>query len=410
MTLRKIRNTVDALHLVIGEYDGELRDSVSGFAQSDWDSCISKEKLFLTRDYLSVCEKSNLPGLSNRFLLLRKNGAPCAIAYFQLINLSDAGLGGILNLDEYGGLAGTVSGKINKLLFHPGSGNSSLLLVCGNLLISGNHGISAIDDASFLAAVKSITPVKKAIEQSLARTEKIVGFMVKDFYEDEDKVAAPVLSKDYFMLNTDPEMVFEVNPEWNNFEDYLAALSSKYRVRTKGAIAKMEGITIRELSFDEVKHSLNDLYTLNDNVIRKAPVKLIRPSAEYFIQLKEIYGDHFRIKGFFREKTMIAFTSALWNEHHMEAHCIGIDYNLNSQYSIYQNILYSYIIDAIECKSKRLYFGRTALEIKSTTGAKPYHLACYFRFANRMLNMLAKPMISSTGPGDWIPRDPFKSK
>jgi len=408
--LRKIKNTVDALHLVIGEYDGELRDSVSGFAQSDWDSCISKEKLFLTRDYLSVCEKSNLPGLSNRFLLLRKNGAPCAIAYFQLINLSDAGLGGILNLDEYGGLAGTVSGKINKLLFHPGSGNSSLLLVCGNLLISGNHGISAIDDASFLAAVKSITPVKKAIEQSLARTEKIVGFMVKDFYEDEDKIAAPVLSKDYFMLNTDPEMVFEVNPEWNNFEDYLAALSSKYRVRTKGAMAKMEGIAIRELSFDEVKHSLNDLYILNDNVIRKAPVKLIRPSAEYFIQLKEIYGDHFRIKGFFREKTMIAFTSSLWNEHHMEAHCIGIDYNLNSQYSIYQNILYSYINDAIECKSKRLYFGRTALEIKSTTGAKPYHLACYFRFANRMLNLLAKPMISSTGPGDWIPRDPFKSK
>ncbi len=410
MPLRKIKNTVDALHLVIGEYDGELRDSVSGFAQSDWDSCISKEKLFLTRDYLSVCEKSNLPGLSNRFLLLRKNGAPCAIAYFQLINLSDAGLGGILNLDEYGGLAGTVSGKINKLLFHPGSGNSSLLLVCGNLLISGNHGISAIDDASFLAAVKSITPVKKAIEQSLARTEKIVGFMVKDFYEDEDKIAAPVLSKDYFMLNTDPEMVFEVNPEWNNFEDYLAALSSKYRVRTKGAMAKMEGIAIRELSFDEVKHSLNDLYILNDNVIRKAPVKLIRPSAEYFIQLKEIYGDHFRIKGFFREKTMIAFTSSLWNENHMEAHCIGIDYNLNSQYSIYQNILYSYINDAIECKSKRLYFGRTALEIKSTTGAKPYHLACYFRFANRMLNLLAKPMISSTGPGDWIPRDPFKSK
>jgi hypothetical protein len=63
--LRKIKNTVDALHLVIGEYDGELRDSVSGFAQSDWNSCISR-KLFLTRDYLSVCEKI-IARLSNRF-------------------------------------------------------------------------------------------------------------------------------------------------------------------------------------------------------------------------------------------------------------------------------------------------------------------------------------------------------
>jgi hypothetical protein len=118
--LRKIKNTADALHLVIGDYDGELRESVSGFSESDWDSCIPEEKIFLTRSYLSVCETSNLPGLSNRFLLLRKNGNPCAIAYFQLINLSDAGLGGILNLEGYGGLAGTVSGKINKLLFHPG--------------------------------------------------------------------------------------------------------------------------------------------------------------------------------------------------------------------------------------------------------------------------------------------------
>jgi predicted N-acyltransferase len=408
--LRKIKNTADALHLVIGEYDGELRESVSGFSESDWDSCITEEKIFLTRSYLSVCERSNLPGLSNRFLMLRKNGSPCAVAYFQLINLSDAGLGGILNLEEYGGLAGTVSGKINKLLFNPGSGNSSFLLVCGNLLISGNHGISAIDTDSFLAAVKSITSVKKAIEQSLARTEKIVGFMVKDFYVDEDKIASPVFSKDYFMLNTDPEMIFDVNPEWNNFEDYLAALSSKYRVRTKAAMAKMEGIVVRELSFEDVKLAINDLYTLNDNVIRKAPVKLIRPSADYFIQLKQMYGDHFRIKGFYLGNKMIAFTSALWNKHHMEAHCIGLDYSLNSQYSIYQNILYSYIDDAIECKSKRLYFGRTALEIKSTTGAKPFHLTCYFRFANRMLNLLAKPMISSTGPGNWIPRDPFRSK
>lgn len=410
MPLRKIKNASDALHLVIGDYDGELRESVSGFSEQDWDSCISDEKLFLTRDYLSVCERSKLPGLSNRFLLLRKSGIPCAVAYFQLINLSDAGLGGILNLEEYGGLASAVSGKINKLLFHPGSGNSSLLLVCGNLLISGNHGISAIDHASFLAAVQSILPVKKAIEQSLPRTEKIVGFMVKDFYEEEDQIASPVLSKNYFMLNTDPEMIFDVDPSWKNFEDYLAALSSKYRVRTKAAMAKLEGITIRELSHSEVKSNIDMLYNLNDNVIRKAPVKLIRPSPDYFLQLKEIYGDFFLIKGFFLDDKMIAFTSALWNKYHMEAHCIGIDYSLNSRYSIYQNILYSYINDAIECKSNRLYFGRTALEIKSTTGAKPFHLACYFRFANRMLNLLAKPMISSTGPGDWIPRDPFKNK
>ncbi|HMT29026.1 MAG TPA: hypothetical protein PKD91_07090 [Bacteroidia bacterium] len=137
-------------------------------------------------------------------------------------------------------------------------------------------------------------------------------------------------------------------------------------------------------------------------------MKLIRPSSGYFVNLKKRFGEYYKIKGFFLGDKMIAFTSAMWNNKHFEAHYIGLDYEFNSEYNLYQNILYSYINDAIVCGSEQLFFGRTALEIKSTVGAKPVPLYCYFRFANRVINTLARPLVSSTGPRNWIPRDPFR--
>lgn len=385
-----------------------IYSSIHDVPHGDWNSCVKPDNLFLTENYLQTVEASNLPGLQTRYAVIKYHTDSRAVLYFQIVNLSDKGLGGILNLDEYGGLASSLSSRINDLLFSPGGDKSSYLMVCGNLLVSGDHGVAATDKEAFSKALQCITAAKKIIGQSLGSNARLVAFMVKDFYEDKNVQAAPILKRDYFLLNTDPEMIFTVNPEWNSFEDYLAALSSKYRIRANNAKTKLGNVTIKDLSLAEIIEKEQELFLLNDQVIRKAPVKLIRPSSSYFINLKKNFGDHYNIKAFALDGKMIAFTSALWNEHHYEAHYIGIDYAYNTEYSLYQNILYSYINDAILSCSSKLFFGRTALEIKSTVGAKPHQLYCYFRFANRVINTLARPMVSSTGPQNWIPRDPFK--
>lgn len=374
----------------------------------EWNNCISDGNLFLSPRYLSAAEKSCPPGMQFRYAILKTGGSAVAVIYFQLVNLSDAGLGGILNLDEYGGLAGSLSSRINDILFSPGKNRESFILVCGNLLVSGEHGVSAINDEEFKKALEAIAPVKKIIAHTLPSNARLVAFMVKDFFDTQNVIARSVLRKDYFLLNTDPEMIFEVDPQWKNFDDYRSALSSKYRIRANNVLSKMEHVMVHDLSINEIISHRDEIFELNDQVIRKAPVKLARPSETYFLKLKEEYKENYRLNGFFIDGKMIAFTSGLWNSEHYEAHYIGLDYTLNQQYNLYQNILYFYIRDAINCGSAKLFFGRTALEIKSTTGARPHHLSCYFRFANRVLNVLAKPLVSSTGPKEWIPRDPFK--
>mgnify|MGYP001168748537 CR=1 FL=1 len=188
----------------------KVYSSIDQIEPFEWEKCIDVNHFFLSVKYLKIVEESSLPGLQLRYAVIRYESEIKAVLYFQVINLSDTGLGGILNLEEYGGLASSLSSRINDLLFSPGGDKTSYLLVCGNLLVSGDHGIAARDNESFAKAVQCISAIKKLIGQSLGSKARLVAFMVKDFYENENTMAGSILKKEYFLLNTDPEMIFRL--------------------------------------------------------------------------------------------------------------------------------------------------------------------------------------------------------
>jgi hypothetical protein len=396
--------------VTVGDHSVFLYDFIEQVPVSDWLTCNADHNFFLTPAYLKACEKSLLPGLQVRYAVVHDNNGPIAAMYFQASNLSDAGLGGVLNLEDYGMVAGAITSKINSFLFEPGEGKSSHLLVCGNLLVSGDHGIAAINTDAFQVALTVLEPILKHLTSGFPPGKKVVAWMGKDFGPDRDGIAAKILSASFFRLNTDPVMILHVPPEWTSFEDYINALSSKYRVRANNSLAKSKSVKERNLDPDEIKKREKEINDLLAQVISKAPVKLVRPAASYFIELKIHFGPHYDFRGLFVEDRMVGFISGLWDKLHYEAHYIGIDYNLNKELGIYQSILYSFINDAINRGSRNLYFGRTALEIKSTVGARPVNMGCYLKLNNKIFHALARPLIGSTGPGSWIPRDPFRKE
>jgi hypothetical protein len=282
--------------------------------------------------------------------------------------------------------------------------------VCGNLLVSGDHGIAAVDDAAFQVALSVLEPILKLLSSGFSHGKKVVAWMAKDFGPERDAVAGKILSESFFRLNTDPVMVMEVPENWTSFGDYIDALSSKYRVRANNCMVKSSAITERSLEPEEIRRREKEIHILLDQVLAKAPVKLVRPTPSYFIELKIHFGPHYDFRGLFIEDRLVAFTSGLWDDLYYEAHYIGLDYSLNKELGIYQSILYRFVNDAIMRKSRYLYFGRTALEIKSTVGARPLNMGCYLRLNNKIFHALARPLIGSTGPGTWIPRDPFRKE
>jgi len=82
--------------------------------------------------------------------------------------------------------------------------------------------------------------------------------------------------------------------------------------------------------------------------------------AESFVNLKRNLGSDFIIKGFFLGSELVGFSSSFIFNSILDANYVGIHYELNQEYAIYQRMLYDYIELAIERNCGKLQFGRTA--------------------------------------------------
>ncbi|MBL7884945.1 MAG: hypothetical protein JNL69_12810 [Bacteroidia bacterium] len=128
----------------------------------------------------------------------------------------------------------------------------------------------------------------------------------------------------------------------------------------------------------------------------------------YFYEMKNELKEEFTFTAYYLNKKIVGFKTSFLLKNELEAHFIGLDYEINKEYELYQNILYDYVNEGIEYGAKKIYLGRTASEIKSNVGAKAYELTCYIRHRNPLSNRIIKPFIDYLKPTEWIPRNPFK--
>ena len=62
----------------------------------------------------------------------------------------------------------------------------------------------------------------------------------------------------------------------------------------------------------------------------------------------------------------------------------------------------------IDAKTTHINLGRTASEIKSTLGAEPEKLTCYFKHRKKTLNTFIKPFIKNVKIKSFKQHKPFK--
>ena len=130
----------------------------------------------------------------------------------------------------------------------------------------------------------------------------------------------------------------------------------------------------------------------------------------YLLQLKLNLKEEFELMAYYLNDDMVGFSTTVFWGDNCEAHAIGINYDLNSQYAIYQNILYDDVKTTIERKKSQLILGRTAMEMKSNIGAEPSEMCCYVRHSGPLLNRACKPIFSYIKQTEWERRSPFKDK
>ncbi len=388
------------------QFSFTLYDKAKQITPKDWDKFAEKKGPFLNRTYLKIIEQSLFAKMQSRYVVVYFEGEPCGIIYYQVIDFNASVFSSLINEKSLSThktiLKKYVDANHEEVLMR--------LFTCGNNLISGDYGFcfdSKIKEADAHTLLLEITELI-AKEDKLKNT--ISAITLKDF-ESPLKPAKLFKEENYSHCSVEANMIVNIPSGIENIEGYIQLFSKKYRNRAKSVFKKFRGVNVKNLSVDEVLTLNSKLYALYEAIFNEAQFKLLKLPVDYFSATKANFDNQFFIKGLFLNNELVGFYSYfLFSKEVVEAHYIGLNYEFNQDYCLYQNILYDLIGIAINNKASILNLGRTAAEIKTTVGALPQDLICYIKPQNTFSKFIQKPLVNLLQPTEYIPRNPFKEE
>mgnify|MGYP003321320414 CR=1 FL=1 len=216
--------------------------------------------------------------------------------------------------------------------------------------------------------------------------------------------------KGAIMVPAEPFMVLPIWSEWQTFEDYLSAMSTKYRTRAKKSLKLAEGCEQVDLSEEPVHTWVAWASFLLKQTLRDKTVTLPASLDGLLKAYKEQLGDAFRIYGYRKGGHWVGFITAIVDEEAVHAMHMGFEPGYAQQVQFYQRSMMDLVKLAIEERKPLLNMGRTATEIKSTMGALPVENSFVFFSPRPMVRALLRVYARSFHRlPEYTLRSPFKA-
>ncbi len=377
-----------------------------------WAEVAPKNNLFLQSTYLQLLEEFPPEKMGFRYIVFFKNQQPIGLSYNQTFHLKiEDSLQQTAEGEEAQSncIISAISRAIKKWFIKRADFN---LLICGNMLLTGEYGFYFKEGTDKATAAALVQDSLESLQAALnAEQTKISIHLIKDYKIETADVLKTELQKDaYHPFLMQPSMHMDIRPNWDSFDNYLADMSSKYRVRAKRARKKGKEIVKKELSLEEIEANEVRIHELYKMIAEGAGFNAFLLHKQYFTELKRSLGDRYKLTAYFIDNQLVAFYTAIFNYEEMDAHFLGVDSAYNRTHQVYLNILYDLVNRAIEGQSKHIDFARTALEIKSSVGAVSQDMLCFFKHRGTISSKILPYVFDSLNPKEeWQPRSPFKS-
>lgn len=369
-------------------------DSLSEIPFAQWPEWQGQRPVPMTEEYLRAVDAATPANVQQQCLFLTEGKELLCVALLQRVDIMPK-----LDTKDIRRILRFIG------LYKPNKGHR--LLVAGSLFFSGEYALqynaARINKAD---AYCLLAEASMAYANSLQDIELVV---LKDFYEENRAELESLKEEGWHFYDGDPCMQLELKSDWKSFADYTDAITSKYRKRLNAVYKNSAVLQVEELSLVQMQQQQQRLEELLQNVQSKAKFKLADANVEYLLALKEQLGEGFIVTGYFFEEQLVGFSSAVLSSDVLEAHFIGVDYQLNTRFDTYQRILYQYVQQAIDKGIPLINYGRTAMEIKSTIGAIPKAATIVLKHSSCFLNWAIPPAFKMIPQEEWVQRSPFKS-
>jgi len=367
-----------------------------------WDSIVPSGDPYWSSSFLSNIERQPPGEYGFRYMIFYRDERPIGVAYAQLTEFSAwQSIRGDIREGERRGMSLFRNWLAKKLRLN--------VLIMGNTLVSGPYAYY------FRPGVDT--------DPSLIReaTDRLVQSLEKDgvsihlvAVKDLDPAIAETWNGQHHTWRQvcfQPRMVLRIPDTWKTEQDYLEAMQSKYRVRYRRARKKLAGIDSRRLDPEGLYHFRDRMYECYLSVAEQSGFNMVELDKDYWLRLKELFGEQFSVRAYFRGDRLVGFYSMLRGDHDIwHANYLGYDQTVNRDHQLYLNMLYDMVVSAIQGEAKVLDFSRTALEIKSSVGAEPEDLYCYFHHRSPLVNPFIPWITQVIAPvEEWAQRHPFRS-
>ncbi|MCX8524491.1 8-amino-7-oxononanoate synthase [Chryseobacterium formosus] len=359
-----------------------------------WNLIIGQQNIMLSEEYFRVLEDSKPTNMKCFFIGFFSDGNLIGGALFQYLSFIEHKT---FQKDE-------VLCSVRNFLAKKFTKD---VMILGNNMLTGQNGFYF--DISKVSAEKSISLLNEASKTLQNKFGKSSLIIFKDYQRSFLKNFEEEKFKSFFRFSVQPNMILNIKPEWKTFENYADDFSKKYRARLKSAKKKLEGIQKTEFDLATLRKYQKEMNILYQNVAENAPFNTFFLTDHHFESMKENLHENFKVFGYFLDEKVIGFYTLIINNQDIDTYFLGYDKDIQKEKQIYLNMLFDMTEFGISNQFKRIIFGRTALEIKSTIGAEPVEIFGLIKHNNKAINPFIEKIFTSLNPKvEWIQRKPFK--
>lgn len=375
----------------------KIYNSTTEFHEN-WDE-LAVGNIFLSKSYLNVLEHSAPENMCCHYIGIFKTEKLIGIALTQMICLT--------KVTSFGANKSCLQSKIRDFVFRKFASN---VLLIGNNMLTGQNAFCFSDAITFNESVIVLKNAVAEIQEIFKKKGQEIHILnYKDFTIQDSKHFEINAFSDFYKFEIQPNMIFDIDENWNSIDDYIAALSKKYRDQYKRARKKFDGIIKCKLSLEDIvihNQKINELYL---NVTKNAPFNTFYLNENHFIDFKKKLGHDFLFYGYFIDDQLIGFDTLIKNGNVIDTYFLGYSDEFQREKMLYLNMLYDMIGYSINKKFKKIIFARTALEIKSSVGAKPLQMFGFIKHNNPIINKFMPKLFKYFEPEViWQERNPFK--
>lgn len=365
---------------------------------SDWND-LAQENIFLSTDYLTVLALSAPENMICHFIGFFENQKLVGIAIAQFLDIN--------KLASFGERDQCIKTYVRNFIFKR---FCSHVLFIGNNMLTGQNACAFKPEVNTVEALQSLKNAASQLQTEYQKKGvKIHLVTFKDFDVSAVSDFTSAGFQNHYQFSTQPNMVFDIPKNWHSEQDYIGALTKKYRDQYKRTRKKSLGIAKRKMHLEDIIAYENTIYDLYFHVAKNAPFNTFFLAKNHFRVFKEVMKDKFLFYGYFIDEKLIGFNTLIKNGNAMDTYFLGYDESIQREKMLYLNMLYDMIAYSINKGFKKIIFARTALEIKSSVGAQPQKMYGFIQHNNTIIDKNMARIFGYLEPEViWHERNPFE--